>query len=192
MTTSPLAVGKYAVATNDNGDVMVIWQAGGAADSPFYSARYTIVGGWESPSVLDTRLMVGRPAITMDANGNAVVTYPLVYTGVSGAIAATTYQAGVGWSTPVILKSYLSGGPIHLSLRSDMQGRAIATWQTPTYPTYRLQVAHYDSVNGWILLPETWGGIDNVNSPKLSVGSSGKAVAVWMEAVLMVGRWIGF
>jgi len=203
MTTSPLAVGKFAVATNDNGGAMVIWQAGGAAASPFYAARYTVSGGWEPPAVLDTRLVMGSPTISMDASGNAVVVYSLLYTGVSGAIAATTYQAGFGWSSPVTLKTYLAGGVTQLNLRSDAQGRAIATWQTPSY---QVQVARHDSVNGWIVPPPTWGGIGNVSFPMLSVGSSGKAVAVWTELFdgpliggiskigngLMVGRWIGF
>jgi hypothetical protein len=199
MTTFPLAVGKYAVATNDNGDVMVIWQAGGAAASPFYAARYTIGGGWESPTTLDNHMVLGRPTITMDANGDAVVVYspvtPVNNIEVSG-IAATTYQAGIGWSTPESLETYLAGSPINLNLQSDAQGRAIAIWETPgtaQLPVHLLQVARYDSVNGWMLPAPTWGGLGHVSFPMLSVGSSGKAAAVWTElGHPMVGRWIGF
>jgi hypothetical protein len=121
--------------------------------------------------------------LVVDNVGNVTAVCSTRAAGVqSGAVYATRYTPGVGWSTPVTLSE--SGIALRADCAIDPNGNVTAVWDqkegtTSAFPTY-IWSARYEPTSGWgdpapinpLALSSAWGA-------QVAVDPAGNATAVW-------------
>ena len=116
-----------AFEANDSGQAVAA-AINGSTPNNLVATIYDPASGWTTGATLDTdgAALSGRPAIDIDADGNAMAVWEQP-TGVTD-VYWSRYEAGAGWSGAQMLNTdttYDAGDP---SVTMDDAGNAIAVW----------------------------------------------------------------
>jgi hypothetical protein len=181
--TTTISVGADAVAKastpkvaiDESGGVIVVWQQ---RDFPFvrvWSARATAGGGWSAPALVATNPADYdmRPAVALDADGDAVVAWTVGVQGASTVQVRTS--AGLVWS-PV---TQLDGGPgaaAGPAVGIDDAGDAVVMWALSGADT-SLRSALRPAGGGWSPATDVAGA--PASDPSVVMDPQGATTAAW-------------
>jgi len=161
-----------------------------AADAMFpraWVARATAAGSWDAPAVLANHAEPGwAPAITVAANGDAVMTWTETGGGPSQTSLWASRNRGGVWETPALLSSDTGQVEASILVGADAGGNALALWSQRLGGIggpYTLRSARLSASTGTWSAPVTVNdGQHEATTARLAVDAAGDAVAVWYEA----------
>ncbi len=142
-------VERPAVAVNEAGFGVAVWELHGGARVDLYAAEYTPGPGWGEPRLLETRdEPVSTPRVGVDAEGNALVVWRQA-DGTAESLWAARLVKGSGWGVPLLLE--LDAGATTVpALALESSGRAVAAWLQPdTGGTVRVRASRFVPGSGW-------------------------------------------
>lgn len=110
------------IAVDGSGNAMAVWAHSGAAGVELWANRYTIAGGWGTPTFVAPEIAVPPPRVAVDATGNAVV---VMWAGTD--VLANRFKPGTGWGTASPIDS--ADTTINaLEIAMDASGSVMAVW----------------------------------------------------------------
>lgn len=168
------------VAMNAAGDAIAAWVQ--MNESTFkrdvWSNRYVKDVGWLGPEqVEDNSSAEDRViAVAMDSAGNAMV----VWTRYEAAIdvMASRYEAGVGWSGPIVLDSSELTDSSFPSVAVDGDGDFTVVWLEWEMAQPSIWAKRYDATEGWETA-EMLSDTGLLAQPQVVAGAGGDALCTW-------------
>lgn len=174
LETDDTTVAQLArVAVNSGGDAMAVWRQ----STNILSNRFVLGTGWETTVAINATMGGGRPAVSMDDQGNAIAAWCQLDGTFVNSVFAARFAPGVGWGTPERIEPYSAdacddGTPIAM----DDAGNAIVVWQQGD-----------GIVANRYVVGAGWSGAEQIDqfgagspfSPQIAVDPAGNAVAVW-------------
>lgn len=167
-------------ALNDSGQALAVWGSDPAVGNDRILASYSADSGssWSSPveiAVSPDAESFSALNIAFNNDGHAIAVWLYYY----NVYASSSSDGGASWSSPV----QLSGGAYVDDLHADLNdaGQAVVVWENNN----RIQAVY--SVNSG----SSWSAVSNLSKAgqvcvdsKVSINSSGRAVAIWRNASL--------
>lgn len=184
-------VNGVQTASDNNGNVLVVWQQSNGATQQIYLSEYRD-GVWTHPTDLagDAVSVGGQyafpPRVAMDDNGTALVVWQQ-YDGAYYRIYTSEYRGGV-WTHPADLSDAISpagSNAYNPSVALDNNGNAVIAWGQYDGGNYRVYKSEYR--NGSWSHPSdlTTDAIslagENAYSPKVALSANGAALIVWEQ-----------
>ena len=166
------------VAVDTSGNAMAVWQQLDGAAMSIWANRYTPMGGWGTPVLIETlsESNAFAPQIAIDGSGNALAVWQQVdpNTGVLSVWANRYDAVSNTWSTPSAL-----GAGMQPQIVADSSGNALAVWNLYN-GSGSVWANRYTAGTGWGTAAriET-GGTNSAGPPQVAVDASGNALAVW-------------
>jgi hypothetical protein len=182
--------GDPRVAMDENGNAVITWHQSDGSNNQIFMSEYRD-GAWSHPTGLDDNFSPdGEDAqyqeVTMDNNGNALITWQQYYSGYS-QIFKSEYRNGT-WDHPDDLADNISpDGEDALSpeIAMDNSGNAIITWQQSDSAYTQIFKSEYR--NGTWDHPD--GLADNISPdgnyayyPQVAMDNNGNAIIAWFQS----------
>ena len=115
------------VAIDQQGRAMAVWRQFDGSAISIWASRYVPGEGWEPPIPIEENAGEGvRPAVAMDARGNAVAVW-LQFDGAYDSVWANRYQVGEGWAKPTLIESQAGDARLP-KVEIGNNGEALAVW----------------------------------------------------------------
>jgi hypothetical protein len=180
-TVHPGDVQRPAVAVNEAGFGVAVWELheGGRVD--LYVTEYTPGSGWSAPHPLETRAEpVSTPRVEVDAQGNALVVWRQSDGTAESVWAARLVKDG-GWSAPLLLELEAGAATVP-ALALESSGRALAAWLQPDAAgTMRVRASRFVPGSGWTS-PEQAAAFGAGPSVSAALSADGSAFILFREA----------
>ncbi|AOK54931.1 hypothetical protein WT15_12370 [Burkholderia stagnalis] len=155
--------------------------------------------GWSKAAAMDGKAPEFEPSVTIDASGNALVSWMTSGTGNGNAMWGARYVPGSGWSAATRLDTSdgthpMSGpGTIQPQLVGNASGQAVAFWTEwmPGPNAYALWARPYSPGTGWGVPFEV---APNVTSATYSAGidKQGNAIVAWPQEINLLNSRIAW
>ncbi|MEA2746257.1 MAG: hypothetical protein QOI41_400, partial [Myxococcales bacterium] len=174
---------RQALAVGADGAATVAFQAPDAMFPRAWGARSSAAGVWDTETAMGSNAQPGwTPAVTVAANGDAVMTWTETGGGPSQtSLWASRHHGGV-WEAPALLSTDSGQVLDSIVVGSDADGNALAIWSQRLAGLYTLRSARMAAATGaWSAAVTVNDGKREVTSPHLGVDAAGDAVAVWFE-----------
>jgi hypothetical protein len=204
-TSQPLRVdNNIALATDANGNAIVVWNRYESLQTRIYASRYTAGGAWSAAVRIedDTSLTGGGSGmlVTFLPNGNALVVWNSSRGGTTSNIWGNQYTVGSGWGTNALVMSgsgAQTSGLIRLlggvrGLAADQNGNAVLTFENqqlfsnPSRYELNLWSKRYsggawgaDSTAVPVGVPLTCSNCPSLYGGSVQMNAQGAAVATW-------------
>ncbi|HYO74036.1 MAG TPA: Ig-like domain-containing protein, partial [Archangium sp.] len=148
-TVHPGDVERPAVAVNEAGFGVAVWELHGGGRVDLYAAEYTPGPGWGEPRLLETRdEPVSTPRVGVDAEGHALVVWRQS-DGTAESLWAARRVKGGGWGAPLLLETD-AGTTTVPALALEGSGRAVVAWMQPdSGGTVRVRASRFVPGSGW-------------------------------------------
>ncbi|WP_395811045.1 Ig-like domain-containing protein [Archangium minus] len=148
-TLHPGDVERPAVAVNEAGFGVAVWELHVGTQVDLYAVEYSPGSGWSTPHLLETRAEpVSTPRVGVDAQGNALVVWKQSDGSAESLWAARLVKDG-GWSAPLLLESE-PGATSVPALALEGSGRALVAWLQPdSGGTVRVRASRFVPGSGW-------------------------------------------
>lgn len=161
---------RVRLAVDDDGDVTAVWDQA----QSIWTSRYDPASGWGTAIALeDGRGFAGQPEVAARPDGSVLAVWYQLDTVVR--VWARMYLPESGWGTPIELG--LGASPV---VGFDRAGHAIVLWSQGG----DIWARRYVTGLGWGTQVDIDTDDDGESgSPRLAVGASGSAVAVWDRSV---------
>jgi hypothetical protein len=176
--------GTYAVATNERGQAMVIWNDvdPNTYESLYVSKIYQPKQGWANPVAINgTQGYTSYSGFGLDNNGNAMFALQIANAYYNFNAYAFRYS-NAGWETPVLLQANMDLNAESLVMKLNARGEAMAIWsEYSAAPNFQMHANRYVPGQGW--KGDRYIANRN-NAPsftRLALNDSGNAVALWSE-----------
>ncbi len=147
-----------------------------------YSWTFTTAdGSWGTAEQLDSGRVsyVEAPHVGVDDDGNAIAVW--LQDGTAGRdMVAKHYSVNNGWGDTIVLDTSGYGGVGNPRVSFDGKGNAMVVWNQSDGNNYSIWANHYSAGSGWSgaeIIEDNDTG--DAGFPKISLDSSGDAVAVW-------------
>ncbi|WP_257450792.1 Ig-like domain-containing protein [Archangium lipolyticum] len=175
-----------AVAVNESGFGVAVWELHDGAQVDLYAAEYTPGTGWSEPRLLESGAgPVSAPRVGVDAQGNALVVWRQS-DGTEDSLWATRRVQGGGWSSPLLLEAE-AGATSVPALAVEKSGRALAAWLQPdSGGGVRVRASHFTPDSGWTP-PEQASDLGSGASVAAALSANGSAVLVFRGTDLASG-----
>lgn len=171
------------------------------SSSPGSGGTSQAQAGWSKVAAMDGKAPEAEPSTTIDANGNALVTW--MTNGPAGATGnemwGARYVSGSGWGTPTRLDtgdgshSMTGPGTIQPQLVGNASGQAVAFWTEwmPGPNHYALWARPFSPSAGWGTAFEV---APNVTSSTYTAGidDQGNAIVAWPQATDLLNSRIAW
>jgi hypothetical protein len=116
-----------------NGTAFAVWAQSDGTTWSIYTNRYVTGSGWGTAALIETGTgQASNPQVSVDAFGNAVVTWEQEESGIS-SINANWYTNGSGWDTARLIES-LIGYAYDPQVVMDTYGDAWSIWRNEDSP----------------------------------------------------------
>ena len=136
------------VAMDGSGNAMAVWTQWDGSQYSNFANYYRAGAGWGMPALIETSAVsAGAPAITMNRNGDALVTWSW-WTGTNYDAAATSYSPSSGWGTAVTLENTPGDGYTAVPAMDDA-GNGMVVWQVWGNAQWDLWAIRHNVVGGW-------------------------------------------
>ncbi|QRK10130.1 Ig-like domain-containing protein [Archangium violaceum] len=182
-TVHPGDVERPAVAVNEVGFGVAVWELHVGSQVDLYAVEYSPGSGWSTPHLLETRAEpVSTPRVGVDAQGNALVVWRQSDGGAESLWAARLVKDG-GWSAPLLLESG-PGATSVPTLALEGSGRALVAWLQPdSGGTPRVQASRFVPGSGWTP-PEQAAASGEGTSVSAALSADGSAFILfrWRDA----------
>jgi hypothetical protein len=123
--------GSPQVAMDSNGDAIAVWVQRDGVHYSIWTNRCVVGTGWGAAKLLEMQYAgsVSEPQVTIDADGNAMVTW--WQSGVQGYknILAARYESSIGWSCATVVNKYLARDALQPLIITDTNSAVIAAWK---------------------------------------------------------------
>jgi hypothetical protein len=177
-TVHPGDVERPAVAVNEAGFGVAVWELRGEARVDLYAAEYTPGTGWGEPRLLETRdEPVSMPRVGVDAEGNALAVWRQS-DGTAESLWAARLVKGGGWGAPLLLETDAR----HITLPSlalEGSGRAVTAWLQPDAGgTVRVRASRFVPGSGWTP-PEQAAAAGEGSSVSAALSANGSAFVLF-------------
>jgi hypothetical protein len=189
-STTTSAQVQPAVAADAAGDFVVAWQSNGqdgssAASYGIYAQRYDAAGNAQGEQVVNTYTTSDqtRPAVAMDAAGNAVIAYESYgQDGSENGIYARRYDtAGRAIGPEFKVNTTAQGNQVRPAVAMDARGDFVVAWDSPDGNNFGIYAQRYNAAG------VAQGGEFQVNSlttgnqdvPAVSMDTAGEFVIAW-------------
>ena len=183
------------VALDAAGDVVAVWEQGGAAVPQIAAARWSAsAGSWSASQLLTTSGLRGsNPQVTAAPGGDATAVWTQTEANSTLTIQAAHFDSGTAsWNTPVALSpaTGVNGGNWPQA-QADAAGNVVVLWQQyQGAGVYSMDAARYDATLA------RWGASVHVDTltpangtnpfgwaPTLVMDAAGNATATWTHDV---------
>jgi hypothetical protein len=185
---------RQAVALGTDGAATVVFQAADAMYPRAWAVRSTAAGAWGGPGAMGTGTEPGwAPAVTVSANGDAVMTWTETGGGPSQtSLWASRNRAGV-WEAPALLSTDTGTVENAILVGADANGNTLALWSQRLAGIGTIRSARLDAATGAWSAPVTVSdGLHDAIVPNLGVNAAGDAVAIWAESTgVVASRFVG-
>jgi hypothetical protein len=117
------------IAMDADGNAVTVWHQHDGTRFRIWSNRYTPIGGWETPKIIETDDPGNAqfPRLAMDPNGNAVAVWWQQNLANTNVVTwANHYTPADGWGTAELLFSHHSVSP---AVTMDAAGSAVAVFE---------------------------------------------------------------
>jgi hypothetical protein len=177
-TVHPGDVARPAVAVNEAGFGVAVWELRDGARVDLYAAEYTPGTGWSEARLLETRdEPVSTPRVGVDAEGNALVVW-MQSDGTAESVWAVRRVKGAGWGSPLLLETD-AGATRVPALALEGSGRAVAAWLQPdSGGTLRVRASRFVPGSGWTP-PEQAAASAEGASVSAAVSAEGSAILLF-------------
>ncbi|AKJ07917.1 Hypothetical protein AA314_09543 [Archangium gephyra] len=177
-TVHPGDVERPAVAVNEAGFGVAVWELHGATRVDLYAAEYTPGTGWGEPRLLESRdEPVSTPRVGVDAEGNALVVWRQS-DGTAESPWAARFVKGGGWGAPLLLETDAGAATVP-ALALEGSGRAVAAWMQPdSGGTVRVRASRFVPGSGWTP-PEQAAAAGEGASVSAALSANGSAFLVF-------------
>ncbi|WP_144392910.1 Ig-like domain-containing protein [Pleionea sediminis] len=92
---------RMQVAYDNSGDGLAIWEIRSSDVRSLMASTYDAEFGWSAPEFIETNEDdIGYPKMSMNANGNAIVTWMAYQEGGASTLWTNTFFKGEGWGAP--------------------------------------------------------------------------------------------
>lgn len=177
-TVHPGDVERPAVAVNEAGFGVAVWELHGGTRVDLYAAEYTPGTGWGEPRLLETRdEPVSAPRVGVDAEGNALAVWRQS-DGTAESLWAARLVKGGGWSAPLLLETDAR----HITLPSlalEGSGRAVTAWLQPDAGgIVRVRASRFVPGSGWTP-PEQAAAAGEGSSVSAALSANGSAFVLF-------------
>jgi hypothetical protein len=185
-TVHPGDVEHPAVAVNEAGFGVAVWELHDGAQVDLYAAEYTPGTGWSEPHLLESGAgPVSTPRVGVDAQGNALVVWRQS-DGTAASLWASRLVGGGGWSSPLLLEAE-AGATSVPALAVERSGRALAAWLQPdSGGNVRVRASHFVPGSGWTS-PEQAADVGSGASVAAALSANGSALLVFRGGNLASG-----
>ncbi|QRN98460.1 Ig-like domain-containing protein [Archangium violaceum] len=175
-----------AVAVNESGFGVAVWELHDGAQVDLYAAEYTPGTGWGRPHLLESGAgPVSTPRVGVDAQGNVLVVWRQS-DGTAESLWATRLVQGGGWSSPLLLEAE-AGATSVPALAVEKSGQALAAWLQPdSGGSMRVRASRFVPGSGWTP-PEQAADFGAGASVAAALSANGSAVLVFRGADLASG-----
>ena len=166
-----------AVASDEGGNAIAVWQQDNATSTSIWSDRYVFGAGWTGPVQISNNSLgnASAPDIDMDGDGDAIVVWWQgdVYLSV---ICANRYMRDTGWEGPENVSPRLGGWAGNCEVVCDSSGNAFVAWIEYS----QIFASRYILGQGWET-PHAVGADNyyNAQSPSIDMDDQGNAIVVW-------------
>ncbi len=172
-----------AVAINNRGDVVAIWQQYTSAHRQIYEASRPAGGDFGAPRAISPEdEEASAPAVAIDAQGEATVAW-LNNDGTNEVVEAATATLGGSFSSPVGLSGD-GGNASDPQVVTSSTGASIVSWERMTTAGLQLEAAVRPAAMAFPL-PDAHGDGDMLGetsalgAPHVVQDEAGEALAVW-------------
>jgi hypothetical protein len=125
------AKNSLQLATDDNGDVLAVWQRGDTKPASIWSMHFDARSSkWSTPSQIDRSASTdaAAPVLALEHRGGTAVVAWTVH-GAADQIWAARYAPRGGWSSPTRISQDDAQGATIPCVATSSSGDAIALWQ---------------------------------------------------------------
>jgi hypothetical protein len=173
--------GLPRVAVGASGTAFVAWEQYDGVVTNVWANRYVPGLGWQTPVMIEQDSVAStRPAVAVDASGNAIVVWR------SGAgstmrVKANRFVPGTGWGSPLLIDS-LAGSVFYVEVVVDSAGNAVATWAQSDGTRYSAWSNRYSVGPGWGTAGTLESSAEGVSGTvRIASNSRGDVVATWTQ-----------
>ncbi|HYO53142.1 Ig-like domain-containing protein [Archangium sp.] len=177
-TLHPGDVERPAVAVNEAGFGVAVWELHDGVRVDLYAAEYTPGTGWSEPRLLETRdEPVSTPRVGVDTEGNALVVWRQS-DGTAESLWAARRVKGSGWGSPLLLEMD-AGATSVPALALEGSGRAVTAWLQPdSGGTVCVRASRFVPGSGWTP-PEQAAASGEGTSVSAALSAEGSALLLF-------------
>lgn len=178
----------YDVASDAQGNALAVWARNDGTVSNIYSNRYQPGQGWGPTQPVEAAAgSVQRPAVAMDAQGNAIAVWRQS-DGTSNSIYANRYVNGGGWGNAVLLGPTTASVTDSPFISMDADGRALAAWLQRAGAFYDVFTSRFDPGLGWFPPERVAGGL-TFATIRGATYANGQGAVLWNQFDLKASRY---
>ena len=176
------------VSVDGSGNAIAVWSQSDGVRDNIWSNRYVVGTGWGTAQLIETddSGYAWEPQVSCDSSGNAIAVWSQS-DGFRANIWSNRYTVGTGWGTAQLIETNDSGEALGPELSMDSSGDAIAVWYQWDGVRFNIWSNRYVAGTGWgtaelvEFTPDSVSCWDNAVYSRVSVNSSGNAIAVWHQ-----------
>jgi PKD domain-containing protein len=167
-----------AIASNDAGDMVVVWST-----SVELKASFRPAGGAFGPTEQLSQLPGALPVTAVDGAGNALAAWISVESGEESVAGASRIRSAGQWTLPKTLSTHpvIDAPP---ALAANARGDAVVAFTQSSNaaadPPYTIRVATGTILSG--LGPSDQLGGQDTGDPDVAINAAGESVAVWVSS----------
>ncbi|MEK7411955.1 MAG: hypothetical protein AAB263_01415, partial [Planctomycetota bacterium] len=167
------------VALDAQGNALAVWSQFDGTATNVYANRYHPAQGWGQPQPIESGdALTERPALAMDAQGNATAVWRQS-DGTSASIYANRYLSGGGWGSAVLLESTLETADDQ-NIAMDANGHARVAWLQREGTFDAIYISRFDPEQGWSTPEKVAGGLTAANIHAVTY-ASGQGTVLWTQ-----------
>lgn len=163
-----------SAAINNNGDAVVTWNQHDGTEYQIRVNYYSAASdSWSGAQTLDAGF--GAPAVAIDANGRAMVTWK------QSGLQSIVYEPDTGWGSVKEIDATTNMGSPGIAV--DGQGEFSVVWSLNTSGVDDIYASRWIEGSGWqspVNIESDDAG--DASSPRLSVAADGGLIAVWHQS----------
>ncbi|MEW5747539.1 MAG: hypothetical protein AB1793_01950 [Candidatus Thermoplasmatota archaeon] len=169
------------VAFDASGNAIAVWQRYTSSVSSVWASRYVPGEGWGAAELIEGQAdEAGLAQVVVDGSGNATAVWSQFKDGY-GHIWSNRYVAGDGWGVEEEAEQYVESA-YSLDVAVDGAGCVVAVWCQVGVSAVNVSANRYVPGEGWGTAVTIGGNATgDVSEPKVAVGPSGDATAVWYQ-----------
>jgi len=168
------------IAMNPSGDTLVVWSQEEEELERLWSSHTDAGGTWTTPEpIQDTPASYLRVAdLAIDVVGNGLAVWDEDQ---RTRVWVNRFSAGMGWQGAELLDATAVDASAP-RVAMDADGNAIAVWLRTDDATQKVWASRYTLASGWGSPELISGTAASCDDPRIAVGASGDAVAVWNQS----------
>ena len=181
LDSSELADSSFpSVAVDGNDDFTVVWCQWEMAQPTIWAKRCDAATGWEDAEMISDTGLLAQPRVIAGAGGDALCAWHHMDGTGFYEVWCCVYEAGVGWSAPVVMGSNPNTNHMNPRVAVDGDGNGAVVWERFGGAEDGIYSRFYDTSSGWgenVTVSSDYYG--DVYLPDIAMNSDGDALCIY-------------